>query len=430
MAIHLILSLFFLLGAGFITALIRSLELLGRIQSKKEFHQKKHFYFFYFLIKRIFPKDKWENVFFLLSITKNILQLLYATFFFYYLSNFIQKDSISLILSIVIIVGLSLFIDFLSRLIVEFHPLLHLKITTLLTTFFLILFSPITFSFLKIKKIFLYSDTSPSLIATHAKVKDKILELVLESELSSMLEPSDKRLISSIASFRDRIVREIMVPRIDVFTLSLHQTLHEAAQKFISEGYSRIPIYEDSVDNIVGVLLYKDVIAYYFHSFEKKELSPLETPLKKLIKPVLYAPETKKISYLLQEFRNKQIHLAIVVDEYGGTEGIVTIEDILEELVGEIADEYDVIEEEQLYTPFSEGGWVIDGKMSIVDIEKHLGIVIPHSPEYDTIGGYVFHRAGAIPSKGWKIHHDNFDLEIQSTNERSIEKVIITPSQS
>src|SRR3990167_1823997 len=187
MAINLILSLFFLLGAGFITALIRALGLLGRIQSKKEFYQKKHFYFFYILIKRMFPKDKWENVFFLLSITKNLLQLLYATFFFYYLINYIQKDSISLILSIAIVVGIGLLVDFLARLLAEFHPLLHLKITTPLTTFFLIFFSPITFSLLKIQKIFFRSTRSPSLIATHAKVKDKILELVLESELSSML---------------------------------------------------------------------------------------------------------------------------------------------------------------------------------------------------------------------------------------------------
>jgi len=129
----------------------------------------------------------------------------------------------------------------------------------------------------------------------------------------------------------------------------------------------------------------------------------------------------------LQEFRNKQIHLAIVVDEYGGTEGIVTIEDILEELVGEIADEHDVLEEEQLYSPAADGGYIVDAKMTILDIEKVLGITIPTSPEYDTIGGYVFHRAGTIPSKGWKIHNDNFDLEVLSSSERVIDQVLITP---
>ena len=152
----------------------------------------------------------------------------------------------------------------------------------------------------------------------------------------------------------------------------------------------------------------------------------LDTPIEKIAKPILYTPETKKISSLLQEFRSKQIHLAIVVDEYGGTEGIVTIEDILEELVGEIADEYDIAEE-VLFTPLPDGGWIVDAKMSIIDIEEELGVKIPQGPEYDTIGGYIFHRAGAIPLKGWRIHHDEFDLEVLSSSERSIEKIRITP---
>ena len=221
-----------------------------------------------------------------------------------------------------------------------------------------------------------------------------------------------------------------MVPRIDMFTLSVNQTVHEAAQKFVSEGYSRIPVYKESVDMIIGVLLYKDVMTYYLNSIDKKDRSLLETPLEKLVKPILYTPETKKISVLLQEFRSQQIHLAIVVDEYGGTEGIVTIEDILEELVGEIADEYDVIEEEKLYTPHPDGGWVVDGKMTILDLEKETEILIPTNPEYDTIGGYIFHCAGTIPSKGWKIHNDNFDLEVINSSERMIDKVLIIPPKT
>ena len=161
-----------------------------------------------------------------------------------------------------------------------------------------------------------------------------------------------------------------------------------------------------------------------------KSSLPSTPPLEQLIKPILYTPETKKISRLLQEFRQKQIHLAIVVDEYGGTEGIITIEDILEEIVGEIADEHDILEEEKLYFPFPGGGWIVDGKMNVLDIEKELGIQIPPSPEYDTIGGYVFHRAGTIPSKGWKIHQDLFDLEVLSSNERAIEKVILLSPSS
>lgn len=426
-------SLLFLIGASSIAGLTKSLQTLGRIQSRKEFTRKPHFYSIYTFIIRLSSKDPWDSLFYLLSFTKHLLRLLYSTtfsffIFFCYQNTVCTLSSVLLCIAIVAILGLVF--EFLFRSIVSFNAAFALRAFSPITAFFLLIFSPITFLFLKAQKSLFQKKNHKPFICTSERVKDKILELVHESELSAYLEPFDRRIISAVASIRDRIAREIMVPRIDVFSLSVNQTVHEAAQKFISEGYSRIPVYKETVDAIVGVLLYKDVMEYYFHSIEKNDHSPLETPLEQLIKPVLYTPETKKISNLLQEFRNKQIHLAIVVDEYGGTEGIVTIEDILEELVGEIADEYDIIEEEKLYALFPSGGWIVDAKMTIVDVEKELGITIPQSPEYDTVGGYVFHRAGTIPTKGWKIHNDNFDLEILSTNDRSIEKVIITPSDT
>ena len=214
-----------------------------------------------------------------------------------------------------------------------------------------------------------------------------------------------------------------MVPRINVFSLPCETTIKEAAKSFLKEGYSRIPLYRDSVDNIIGVLLYKDILSFYA---SQEEAHKLEIAVENLAKPVLYTPETKKISHLLQEFRSKQMHLAIVVDEYGGTEGIVTIEDILEELVGEIADEYDV-DEELLYSALPGGGWIVDARMSILELEEELNVSIPLSPEYDTLGGYIFHRAGAIPIKGTRIHLDEYDFEVLSSSERAIDKVRITP---
>lgn len=432
-----IIPFIFLLAVCSLTALSKALQLLGRIRLKQEFKQKPYFYFFYSFIKYIFPKSKWDNLFYLLSFTKYLVRLLYATTFFFYLLTLIfSKLNHStlktpffptfsqLALAITIVSVLALFCEFLIRFLVTLNPPLLLKFATPISTFFIVLFSPVTFLFLKAHKIFFHKKQIPSI---RGKIKDKILELVHESELSSILDPMDQRLITSIASFRERIVREIMVPRIDVFSLSVDQTVHAAAQKFIAKRYSRIPVYRNHIDQIEGVILYKDVMECYFQCIEKKETSPLEIPLENLVKPILYTPETKKISHLLQEIRKEQIHLAIVVDEYGGTEGVVTIEDILEELVGEIADEYDIIDEEKLYTPYPTGGWVVDAKMSIIDIEKELGISIPKSPEYDTLGGYIFHRAGTIPSKGWKIHVKDFDLEILSSNERSIEKIILIP---
>lgn len=416
-----------LIGISFLTTYERSLQLLGRIRIKQEFKRQSHYYFFFFLLEKLFPNGRWESLYYLISLTKTFFRSLFAITFFYYLlhfSNFFTLSSTSIITAIAFVLATGLIIEFLTRLGVNRYPLGMLRLSTPLSTFFLLLFFPITLFFLKAHRVLC---SNKKIELTRSKLKEKILELVQESELSTFFEPIDRRLITSIASFRERIVREIMVPRIDIFCLSVNQTVHEAAQKFLSEGYSRIPVYKDNMDHIEGVLLYKDVMEYYFMCIEKNQTSPLDTPLEKLVKPVLYSPETKKISHLLQEIRSKQIHLAIVVDEYGGTEGIVTIEDILEELVGEIADEHDIIDEEKLYSPYPSGGWIVDAKITLIDVEKELGIFIPKSPEYDTVGGFVFHRARTIPEKGWKIHSDNFDLEILSSSDRSLEKILLIP---
>jgi len=160
-------------------------------------------------------------------------------------------------------------------------------------------------------------------------------------------------------------------------------------------------------------------------SEEKADPKILDAPIETIQKGILYTPETKKISSLLQEFRKKQVHFAIVVDEYGGTEGIVTIEDILEEIVGDISDEYD--QEEETFKQTPDGSWIIDAKTSIFDIDEQLGLQIPQEEEYDTVGGYVFHVAGAIPSPGFIIHHNDFELEILESSDRAVEKVRIKP---
>jgi len=226
-------------------------------------------------------------------------------------------------------------------------------------------------------------------------------------------------LIDSASQFQERIAKEIMVPRVNLFALSADTSIREAAAFLAKEGYSRIPVYKETLDQITGVVLYKDLLTCYTTH------QNLDKSLDTIAKPVLFAPETKRVAALLQEFRSKQIHMAIIVDEYGGTEGIVTIEDILEELVGEIEDEYDIDGDPFVQLP--DGSWIVDAKMSILDIETNLGVTIPPSPEYETIGGYVFHCAGSIPPKGWRLSHDAFDLEVLSSNERSLKKIKIVP---
>ncbi len=243
--------------------------------------------------------------------------------------------------------------------------------------------------------------------------------LVFSTDTGVSLSDHDRKLVQSILTFRDRIAREVMVPRVNLFTLPYDTPIQEAAALLEQEGYSRVPISRNSIDDIVGVLMYKDILLELIA--EKKSL---ERPVESIAKPAIYAPETKKISQLLQEFRKKQTHMAIIVDEYGGTAGIVTIEDILEEIVGEIADEYD--EEASLFRSAGKNTWIVDARMNLLDLKEELGIEIPEEGEYDTIAGYIFFRLGTIPPKGTHLTHDQFDIEILSSRDRMVEKVKIT----
>lgn len=331
-----------------------------------------------------------------------------------------------IILSILVLIfGSFLVGDYLPRIFGTRLPEKALQLGLPLSSIFFLLAFPLAYIFLRISQSLsrdLYFD---SINEPNAQAKQEIIELIQEAEVSPTLEIHDKQLIESVLTFKERCAREVMVPRVDMFSLSADLSIKEAARLLLSEGYSRTPVYRNTVDNIVGVLMYKDVLRKYMEFEEKGDIKILEAPIETIQKNILYTPETKKISNLLQEFRKKQVHLAIVVDEYGGTEGVVTIEDILEEIVGEISDEYD--QEEETFVHLPNGSWLIDAKTNILDIDEKLGIQIPQEEEYDTIGGYVFHVAGAIPSPGFIIHHKDFELEIIESSERSVEKVRIKP---
>jgi len=424
--------LFFLFGTIFLTLCAATLRRLGKFKTKELFRSPHPpLFFFRTLLKSIFPKNEWENLYFSIALTKHISQLAYAASAFFYLA-----DHISLFKSILsqnpstrewspllamggIIIATSLIADFLARILAQVWTRPLLKIAAPFVSIYLTLLFPLVGLLLQINRALLKK--------AHLEEEDlltdksKLREMIRESDLQQHLDPTDQKLIASFINFKERVAKEIMVPRVDVYALAAETSIQEAAQLFASEGYSRIPIYRESLDQILGVVLYKDLLKCYANPTQDLKVS-LET----IAKPVIYAPENKKITQLLQEFRNKQIHMAIIVDEYGGTEGIVTIEDILEELVGEIEDEYDIGEEHEFWE-VPGGGWVVDAKMTIYDIEERLGLRIPPNPEYETIGGYVYHCAGTIPSKGWRLSHDEFDLEVLSSNERSIKKIKIQP---
>ncbi len=388
--------------------------------------------FFYRPFHRyFFPENEYEDLFFATLCAENVVRFCYGASAIIFLSQtqifqsyFLPGETATYYASFWLIMNLLGFIlasfilgDYLPRIFGTRMPEKALSFCAPITSVFLFLVFPITYFFLRISHTLsrtIYFDHSQ---APETQAKNELIHFLKDTELRSKLDIHDKKLISSVLTFGERIAREVMVPRVEVFSLAASTPINEAAKLIEEEGYSRIPIYEENVDEITGVVMYKDILRKYM------EEAPLDAPIQTLKKSVLYTPETKKISLLLQEFRKEQSHIAIVVDEYGGTEGIITIEDILEEIVGEIADEYDT--EEDLYVVQPDGSWVIDGRMNILDLEEEVGIKLPQEGEYDTVAGFIVHCTGDIPTENVVIHHDQFEIEILKASERQVEKVKI-----
>lgn len=423
-----LLPLFFLFGFFLLTVCMTAFIRLGKFRAKEALQNLSlPIPFWNLSLKTILVKQEWDSYYLIVSLSRHIYQLLYTiSSLFFCIALFMSRQETNiapkplvLISSAAIIIVVFICFDALARLCASIWSRTALRIAAPIAFLYLLLLFPLTGLILKMTEWVLRKTVRKE--EKRLTDKAKLKQMIQESELARHLDLSDLKLIGSFINFKERVAKEIMVPRVDLFSLSSDTSIKEASLLFSQEGYSRIPIYRDTLDQIVGVVLYKDLLKYYTSSDQN-----LNEPLEKLAKPVLYAPENKKISQLLQEFRSQQIHMAIIVDEYGGTEGIVTIEDILEELVGEIEDEYD-IDEEHPFLEIPGGGWIIDAKMTLLDIAEQLGIHIPTHPEYETLGGYIYHCAGTIPSKGWRLSHDAFDLEVISSNERAIKKVKITP---
>ncbi len=243
--------------------------------------------------------------------------------------------------------------------------------------------------------------------------EEEIKALIGISEEEGVIEKSERELIYKVFEFGDTEAREIMTPRMDIICESENKTISQAIDNIINSGMSRIPIYKKTRDKIQGIVYTKDLLKYIK---EKKT----NTKLKILVKPVLFVPETKKVDKLFKEMQEKKIHMAIVVDEYGGTAGLVTLEDMLEELVGDIYDEHDIKEME--LQEINEKTSIVDAKMSVEEINKILKTRIPER-EFDTIGGYVYKRLGKKPKKGEKIRIRGNTLIIEEMHGQRVVKI-------
>ncbi|MGV3540006.1 MAG: hemolysin family protein [Rufibacter sp.] len=246
------------------------------------------------------------------------------------------------------------------------------------------------------------------------------LRLLFEqSAESGEIGGSQQELIENVFEFNERMVKQIMVPRTKLVALDLDSTEDEIFEVVFNEGYTRMPVYRDTIDNIVGILYVKDLLTVL--------RSGQKVNLEQLMRQPYFVPETKRISRLLKDFQRNRMHIAVVSDEFGGTSGIVTIEDIIEELVGEIQDEYD--EEVPLVEKVGDFEFKVSTAASIMDANDDLPYPLPEGEDYETVGGYVTMIYGRIPEVGETVVHGVYEIKVLEKTERNIETVLLTVTE-
>lgn len=245
--------------------------------------------------------------------------------------------------------------------------------------------------------------------------EDQIVIMAREDAVLPM-QPVERELIDNIFDFRQTIVREVMVPRLDIVAIPVETGLREALDVIVEHGHSRIPVYEGSIDNIQGILYAKDVL----QEIRKAYPNWPDTPLREILREPYFIPDSKRVSELLPEMQQKKVHMAIVVDEYGGTAGLITIEDLLEEIVGEIQDEYD--RETPEIQPIGEDEYVVNARADLEDVSDVIGVPLPEDGA-DTLGGLIYTQLKRMPRPGEIVELPGVELQVLTMDGRRIRLV-------
>ncbi len=326
--------------------------------------------------------------------------------------------SITLLLHLIILIFLVLFIgEIIPRLIGNKYPIFFAKITALPLYGVSIILYPIAKILSDLLGIFyskIKTDKYPS--ALQSTELSELTELSVEK---GEIEEEEHELIQGIVDFKNVSVREIMTPRVDIISVSIQDNI-DYLMKLISEsGFSRIPLYKENLDNIAGIIYAKDLLPYLKNTDMRKTYS-----LSKLAREAIFVPETKPIKDLLHEFQEKKMHIGIVVDEYGGTAGLISLEDILEEIVGDIRDEYD--REEKQIVKVNDNSYLLQGRVQINELNDLLGEDFSSvNDDYDTVGGFIFNHTGNIPRQGFHFVHNNYKFTVKEVVNKRINKVLI-----
>lgn len=245
----------------------------------------------------------------------------------------------------------------------------------------------------------------------------KLLNLIQNGELEKLLDENQRAMMHSILELSETEVHEIMVPRTDMICVEENTNLQELARIIATKGHTRIPLYSQTVDNILGLIHAKDLLQFFVDG--GKELYNL----RKLARPAYFVPENKRVHQLLRDFQREQHHMAIVVDEYGGTAGLVTFEDVIEEIIGDIQDEYD--QEFPLHRKIDDQTFVVDAKIDLHDLNEKLNINLPTEGGYESLGGFILSVTGYVPEENEVIRYDRFTFTVEEVDRNRIIQVRI-----
>ena len=247
----------------------------------------------------------------------------------------------------------------------------------------------------------------------HDELEEEIHDLIDAGEVKGLIDAYSGHWIQSILRFKDTVAREVMVPRTEMVCFPSDAAIEEILRIAIESGYSRLPVYNQTVDDIIGILCVKDLLRHW----GKKST---EVDIIKMLRQPYFVPEMKNIGQLLQEFKKNHSHMAIVIDEYGGTAGLITIEDIIEEIFGEIQDEHDT--ERDRITPQSDGTLLVDARTNVDELSEYFNISIPKD-NFETVGGLIVHQMGRVPRAGEEIRYQNLTFVIQESDQKKVSRV-------
>jgi len=251
-----------------------------------------------------------------------------------------------------------------------------------------------------------------------AKNEEELHELIDASEQQGIIDEDEGEMLQSILELDETILREIMVPRTNMVCVDADAPFSQVLKTILESGHSRIPVYKGNIDNIIGLVYAKDLLRFWGRPID-------DIALEEIIRPPCLVPESKLVSALLKEMRESRVHIAIVIDEYGGTSGLVTIEDVIEEIVGDIQDEYDLEEEWLIEQP--DGSVLIDTRLNIEEFEEYFDVEVDREM-FDTVGGYIVEQHGRVPAVGERIRVEQFVMEVEQGDERALRQIRVFPA--